>query len=263
MQQRTYTPLRWAGSKKRIIPFLIERCPAKFFRYYEPFAGSAVLFFHLMPRFAVLGDFNSDLIGFYRALRRSPEELHHAASSFSLNRETYVQVRSEFHSMVGFERAARFWYLNRCCFNGIYRTSKSGKFNVPFGSKLPPFPEAGLVGGWASLLHRADLLDTDFKQSVSSASEGDFIYMDPPYARAGLRDRGEYGPNALQPEHIGRVVGAALAASGRGAKVMISYNENISDLLVGWRSELVNVRRDIAARAANRGGVNEYVYRNY
>ena len=140
MDSSQLTPLRWAGSKKRLLRLLGARSPRKYLRYIEPFAGSAVLFYHLKPRMALLADVNSDLIAFYRSLRRSPESLYSQIAEVEVSRPAYLKVRSAFQEASGEQRSAYFWYLNRCCFNGIYRTNQKGEFNVPFGSKLPPMP---------------------------------------------------------------------------------------------------------------------------
>lgn len=263
MPSAALTPLRWAGSKKRLLRMLAARVPKTYLRYIESFAGSAVLFYHLQPRRAILADVNNDLISFYQMLRRKPRVMHELLDRLDVSRATYQDVRNAFRDCVGDERASNFWYLNRCCFNGIYRTNRSGHFNVPFGSKLPPMPGVEDALKWSRALHHADLLCVDFERAMEHAREGDFAYMDPPYARSGTRDRGEYGLNALQPEDIQRVVESARAAADRGARVLISYNVDISPSLPGWTKELVNVRRDVAARSESRKVVREYLFRNY
>jgi len=257
------SPLRWAGSKKRLLRRLCERSPKKYIRYIEPFAGSAVLFYALRPRMAVLSDINADLIHFYRALRRAPIELHERVLRLDQSKETYLKVRASFPSTSGIERAGNFWFLNRCCFNGIYRTNRKGLFNVPFGSKLPPIPGVEEAIIWAKALHASDLICASYEAALSAADAGDFVYLDPPYARCQARDRGEYGPNALQPDGIDVVLEATRAASDRGAKILLSYNRDLRESLPGWRQEIINVRRDVSARALSRRTVTEYLFSNY
>ncbi len=257
------SPLRWAGSKKRLLKKLCERSPKRFIRYIEPFAGSAVLFYALKPREAVLSDINSDLIDFYRALRRSPIELHNGLSRIPRSKDDYLEARSRFVDLQGLCRSSHFWYLNRCCFNGIYRTNRNGVFNVPFGSKLPAFPTLSEAVAWSKALHSCDLLCTSFGRTIESADAGDFVYLDPPYARRQQRDRGEYGPYAMQPEEMWMVIESALRAADRGVKVLISYNIDLAADLLGWRREIINVRRDVSALATGRNTVSEFLFSNY
>src|SRR5260370_41753763 len=128
------TFLRWAGSKRKLLPILLDAAPKKFDRYVEPFAGSACLFFALGPRRAVLADINEELVNTYRALKTDVEGVIEHLAAFKCSKKEYYLVRSE--SLLGMpkqRRAARFIYLNRFCFNGLYRTNKQGGFNVPYG----------------------------------------------------------------------------------------------------------------------------------
>jgi DNA adenine methylase len=258
------SPLRWAGSKKRLLPKLLERAPVQFGRYIEPFAGSSVLFFSLKPRDALLADVNPDLINFYRELRRDPSRLHSDTTLLGNSAKSYLEVRDRYQVERETKvRAALFWSLNRQCFNGLYRTNSRGHFNVPRGSHLSPFPTLTESREWANKLHSSDLLVADFSRTVSNASAGDFVYMDPPYARLGARDRGEYGHGAMQPQEISLVVEAAHRAARKGAAVLLSYNQDLSLLLRGWNAELVNVRHSISATPETRHIVSEFLFWNY
>lgn len=256
-------PLRWAGSKKRLLKHLVSRVPPRHLRYIEPFAGSAILFFSIASRESVVSDVNLDLIEFYRNLRAHPRELHELLLSHTISKEAYITARQRLSISTGMERSSLFWYLNRCCFNGIYRTNRNGQFNVPFGSKLPPMPNLNEAISWSKQLHHCDLLCGDFHSPLATADAGDFVYLDPPYARSQPRDRGEYGPRAMQPQHIPELAAAAVAAAERGAKLLISYNRDISELLDGWKTEVVSVRRDVSANVSMRVQATEYLFRNY
>ena len=151
------TLLRWAGSKRKLLPKLINYCPPVFDTYIEPFAGSARLFFQLQPRRAVISDINPHLIQMYGHLKRNSDDVWRALSSLPIGEPNYYTLRSEFNRSENSPRkAALFIYLNRYCFNGLYRTDLDGRFNVPFGGKrngkLPhrqglasPTPDAGLM----------------------------------------------------------------------------------------------------------------------
>jgi DNA adenine methylase len=128
--------LRWAGSKRGAIPVLRQFVPKKFNKYIEPFAGSACLFFHIRPEKAILADLNGELIETYAAIKRSPGHVGRALADLPFGREEYYQIRQDQNvtRLSPTQRAARFIYLNRFCFNGLYRTNAAGKFNVPFGA---------------------------------------------------------------------------------------------------------------------------------
>lgn len=256
--------LRWAGSKQRLLPALSERCPLKFNKYFEPFAGSAVLFFSLSPRRARLSDVNEDLINFYRQLKRYPEKLHRVTSRLSVDEDTYIKIRSRFSKENdAWLRAKYFWYLNRACFNGLYRTSKAGVFNVPFGAKLPPMPTAQHANACAKQLRKASVCVADYEETIDEAGDGDFVYVDPPYKRASTRDRGEYGPGAMADSDLSRLLSAVRRASDRGAKILFSYNSDISADLPDWNHEVVSGRFLISADPSKRQSISEYTSRNY
>ena len=166
--------LRWAGSKKQHLPLLKSFWANKFSRYVEPFAGSAVLFFEVDPPCALLADINKELIGTLRAVRAHPTRVHQALSSIPKGREHYNEVRSTAPASLNqIKRAARFIYLNRYCFNGLYRTNSKGEFNVPYGGeKSGSIPSSEQLKSAAKLLKRATLLSTDFRVTLAKVRKG-------------------------------------------------------------------------------------------
>ena len=256
--------LRWAGSKQRLLPALMARMPIKFDRYFEPFAGSAALFFAIRPGTATLSDINSDLVNFYKVLRVAPEEVYRRMLEIPRSHAAYLESREIFaQSSDKLEKAVLFWYLNRHCFNGLFRTSRQGKFNVPFGSKLPPLPEWSQVKKCAARLGRASIKHGDFQSVLDSASEDDFVYVDPPYRRSSARDRGEYGLGAMADHEMSRLIESVRSANERGVKVLISYNADLTDQLPSWNHQIVNGRHLISADPLKRVRINEYTSFNY
>lgn len=265
MQSQTKKPiLRWAGSKQRLLPALSSRAPKKFKKYYEPFVGSAALFFSLDPRRARLADVNADLIGFYQQIKKGPERLHGLTARIPVNQKSYARIRERFSEETDpLMRATYFWYLNRNCFNGLYRTNRAGFFNVPFGKKLPPMPSIDHVKACATALRKASIRVADYEKTIDEADEGDFIYVDPPYKRASARDRGEYGPGAMADADINRLISSIQRASGRGALILLSYNADVTDQLPTWNHEIVNGRFLISADPQCRRPISEYTSYNY
>lgn len=256
--------LRWAGSKHRLIPDLAGLMPIGFETYIEPFAGSAALFFASRPKKAVLSDINAELINFYRKIRAHPTDFHSALTVLDGCAQSYDEIRTLFNTSSDPDiRAATFWYLNRQCFNGLYRTSRSGEFNVPRGSKLPPMPSSEQTRDCAAQLSRARLVHSDYEAVIDSAERGDFVYVDPPYRRHSTRDRGEYGEGAMKDSDMDRLLGAVRRAERRGVKLLVSYNVNLASELPGWKVRSVNSRYLISADTKMRRPMVEFIANNY
>ncbi len=260
------SPIRWAGSKRRLLPEILNQMPERYSRYMEPFCGSLCLYFKLPSVPAVVSDINPELMHFYKMLRWRPKVLAQHLSKWDLQEETYYGVRSlSPHELTPETRAARFLYLNRLCFNGVYRTNASGQFNVPRGTRVPPMPEVTELSRWGARLRPATLLVSDFAETLSMAKKGDFIYLDPPYAGRAVRNRGEYGPGSFSVEDIQRFHACVSSASRKGARILISYADVpvIRDAFDGWNVSSLVVPRNVSGFAYGRGQAGEVFLRNY
>jgi DNA adenine methylase len=224
MSCKQITPvLRWAGSKRRLLSQLAHALPEGA-RYYEPFAGSACLYFATRPRRAVLGDLNSDLIGFYRTLRHSPHAVARRLHGWRVDSATYYRVRALDPLELGAsERAARFLYLNRLCFNGVYRTDRSGRFNVPYGRRTGALPSTERLVRCASALRAAELRDGDFEATVADAMAGDTVYLDPPYTQRPERSYGVYGYGSFDVSELERMLRCLEDLDDRRVSFLFSY----------------------------------------
>ncbi len=259
------TLLRWAGSKRKLLPILLAATPTRFERYIEPFAGSACLFFALKPKSAILADLNIDLIDTYATVRAHPLRVARIVEKWNADGNDYYAIRAmdpRWHDPV--TRAARFIFLNRLCFNGVYRTNRQGHFNVPRGRRTGRVPGLPLYWRTSILLRRAQLLASDFEATLSHVREGDFVYLDPPYALGERPTHGEYGygiftgcdlPRLEETlERIDRVKATFLLSyaygSARGLKTNVWYTRRLS------------VRRHIAGFASHRHGVYETLMSN-
>lgn len=258
--------LRWAGSKKKLLPLLVSATPERRNRYIEPFVGSAVLFMKLMDTRAILGDLNRDLIDTYDVVRMHPRAVWNRASKMNTDPEFYYELRSVGASLSNeLDRAARFIYLNRYCFNGVYRTNRQGQFNVSRGKGHLYIPPLERFTEFAKRLGQVDLRCSDFEELVDEAKGGDFLYLDPPYALQGQRDRGEYGCDAFREADEDRMIGALKRASRRGAKILLSYSpsEKVIEGLNGWNVTHLTVARNVAGFAGARRKANEVLISNY
>lgn len=259
--------LRWAGSKKQLLPKLKSFWPEdEQNRYIEPFAGSSVLYFSLQPSMAILGDLNTELIEMLRSVRAFPEKVTDCLKRLPKGKRAYYRVRAmEPTSLCNVERAARFIYLNHYCFNGLYRTNKIGQFNVPVGRhKGPHTLDFNLIWLAAEQLQRAFLVDGDFAETLQHARAGDFVYLDPPYAREGVRSFTEYDPLSFSTADLGRLAASLTDLDKKGATFVLSYANCAEARHIGarWHTRRVWARRNIAGFSGSRKGVTELLISN-
>jgi len=262
--------LKWAGGKRQLLPQILERFPPSCATYYEPFLGSGALFFALAGRRAfrraVLSDRNRDLVDTYVAVRDRLDDLVAALRALHADRDSYYRIRAlDPQSLDPAARAARFIYLNRTCYNGLYRVNRAGRFNVPFGRYAKPriLHEENLRAV-SRALRRADLLSGDFDEATTAARAGDAIYFDPPYvplsatARFTAYDAAPFGWEeqrrlaALMHRLADRGVFALLSNAGSGPA---------RDLYGSLSCDRVHARRSINSRADRRGHVPEILVR--
>lgn len=267
MQKTDIKPLlRWAGSKKKLLPNLSLYWQNDQ-RYIEPFAGSARLFFHLKPSEAIISDQNEELITCYKIIREFPEEVHHKLSSFLNTKEDYYIIRAlNPNELSEIERVARFIYLNRLCFNGLYRTNLKGEFNVPYGGyKTGSFPSVDDFGKISDALKSATIINGDFETIVKdNVKNGDFVYLDPPYAVANKRIFKQYGPTTFGTLDIERLFGLLEFINEKEATFILSYAycEEMVPFVERWGGRTVLTQRNIAGFAGNRRKESEYLISN-
>jgi DNA adenine methylase len=258
--------IRWAGSKSPVLSRLRRFWPGGDARYVEPFAGSASLFFDLEPPHAVLGDLNAELIGAFRAVKRDPGGVLAYLRGLPVGKGAYYRIRAIPPSAVcSIARAARFLYLNRYCFNGLYRTNKEGEFNVPYGPpESPRGVDEGLVNRASVLLGRASLVHGDFEVTLATTRSGDFVYLDPPYAVSSRRVFAEYGPNPFSGADLERLAAALSRLDARGIPFVITYADSSEArrLLERWQPRRIWTRRNIAGFAGSRRGSYELLATN-
>lgn len=260
------SPIRWAGSKRKLLPELHAHMPNGFSRYIEPFCGSLSLWLSLPPKPAIVGDINPELIHFYKMVRWRPRVVARLADAWGLESDTYYEVRALNPSELSAElRAARFLYLNRLCFNGVYRTNRQGKFNVPRGTRVPGMPSGDELAALSGRLKTADIHCVDFEKIISLAKKGDFVYLDPPYAGRGARDRGEYGKGSFLEADIERLDVALKKASRGGAKILVSYADTmkIRSAFSDWNIFELRVPRNVSGFTKGRTSAAEILIRNY
>lgn len=264
--QDPHTPpiIRWAGSKRKLLPILLANIPSTYVRYIEPFAGSACVFFALNPKRAILGDLNCHLLDTYDTVRSHPLRTLRAARSLPQSEADYYRIRAAPLPKGRIARAARFLYLNRFCFNGLYRTNSKGEFNVPYGRNTGGFPNEPTFCRSAKLLLKAELVAEDFASVLTRARQGDFVYMDPPYASRSRNSRDEYGVDSFTPDDIPRLIRGLERLHTKKVQFLLSYSytdDFVKQLPVPVRPA-ISVRRHIAGKCRHRVIVREVLLKN-
>jgi len=259
--------LRWAGSKRRLLPTLKTFWTKKHQRYLEPFAGSACLFFSIKPPKAILGDLNPELIATYIEVKyRIGAVLKELKSIGPANKQEYARLRAvDISTLTPAARAARFIYLNRFCFNGIYRTNLLGKFNVPYsGVGCGMLPDDEVFRMCSRLLQKARVINADFEKVLKQAVKGDLVYMDPPYAVRARRVFRQYDPSTFEHEDITRLRSWMEKLNRGGVDFVVSYAEsNEAEMLKkDFSYQIVAVRRNISGFATHRAWTNELLITN-
>lgn len=259
--------IKWVGGKTKLIPEIVSRLPRDHGRYFEPFAGGAAVFFHLGPQAAVLSDCNADLIAMYRAVAADPEGV---IRRLALHKEAhdeahYYDTRSRWNdasvSWSPLDRAATFIYLNRTCFNGLWRVNKSGAFNVPMGRyKNPAICDPETLRAAGALLRRATIRCGDYRAAVADAGPGDLVYFDPPYDPVTpTANFTSYTNDGFSADDQRTLAACVRDLAERGCAVVLSNSDTpfIRSLYRGLRIDRVRCPRAINSDASRRGDVDE------
>lgn len=260
--------LRWAGSKRALLPIFTRKFPQNYNKYIEPFAGSACLFFRLAPGRAVISDLNQQLIETYCIIRENAELVGEILADMPVGRDEYYAMRdTDPKELSEAARAARFIYLNRFCFNGLYRTNLAGKFNVPYGApKNNRVPTTLDLQASAAVLRKATLLACDFEETVRThVTTGDLVYLDPPFFRSSVRVFREYNARAFDGSDLDRLAKILHWIDDRGAMFFLSYAycKEAKEKFSSWKFFTAYTTRNISGFAEHRKRAREIVFTNY
>lgn len=255
--------VKWVGGKRSILPTLLDKVPQEYDRYYEPFLGGAALFFALQPEKAVISDINLNLIRTYQAVQSSVEEVIELLKFYKVHHSkvNYLDVRDSFADTVSAsELAAKFIYLNKTCYNGLYRVNKSGKFNVPMGSyENPNIVAEENLRAVSKALRNVVIQHADIKNLGIEANS--FYYLDPPYHKTFS----SYDKSGFGDEEHKTLAKRCDAIHEIGAKFMLSNSDTpyIRNLYKKYNCETVMAGRMISCKSNQRGKVGELLIRNY
>ena len=270
--------VKWAGGKSRLLDELRKRMPAEMRTYAEPFAGGAALFFALVQdepgiarrRFkrAVLCDQNEDLIACYRAVRDDVDSLIEALGAYRYEREMFYATRDlDPSGMNDVDRGARLLFLNRTCFNGLWRVNASGKFNVPFGRyKNPRIVDEEKLRAASRALQKVDLKVGDYTTVTKKLGEGDFVYLDPPYVPLSKTAAfTAYGKNGFSSDDQARLADELHRLKKQKVKAMLSNADTKESrvLYKGLCVSIVHMARSINSDPTKRGDTAEVIVTTY
>ena len=260
--------LKWPGGKRWLTSRHLSLFPQSYGSYIEPFLGGAAVFFALQPDRAYLSDANAELINVYNRIKQDRIKIEKGLSRFQLkhNSEFYYRVRAA-NPRDPLARAIRFLYLNRTCFNGIYRVNREGKFNVPIGTKSAVTFDESYLGTISGLLKTARIRTRDFGIAINKAKEGDFIFVDPPYT-VMHNNNGfvKYNSQLFSWKDQTRLAIEVKAAGERGVLVMLSNADHVSvrQLYAGFGTHHILSRSSVlAGDPACRRHATELLITNY
>lgn len=253
--------LKWVGGKRWLIESGQLELPKKFGTYIEPFLGGGAVFFALRPQKSILSDANQKLIEAYSVLREDAERLQSLLSDHAAKHSDayYYEMRAARFDCIA-ERAAQFVYLNRTCFNGIYRENLAGKFNVPRGTKDSVLMDNDNFPAWSKCLENSKILHADFEEAIDQAGSGDLIFADPPYTvRHSNNGFVKYNKKIFSWDDQKRLANSLRAAANRGASFILTNADHASirELYGEFQMRPVSRRSVISASSKGRSRTTE------
>lgn len=270
--------VKWAGGKRQIIDKLLKLVPVEYNTYFEPFVGGGALLFELSPKTAVINDSNKELMNVYKMIStdKGYEEVVKLLNIYEKkhSEKFFYQIRNQdkdkkkFEKLTDVERAARTIYLNKACFNGLYRVNSKGEFNVPFNKKLKvnTYDSENMILAYVYFqTNKITMLNTDFEEAVSTAKKGDFIYFDPPYDSENETTFNSYTEEGFGKEEQRRLAKVYKELSDRGCYVMLSNHNTtlINELYKDYNINVITAKRNINSKGEKRGKVEEVIITNY
>lgn len=270
--------VKWVGGKRQLLPEIKKYSPKKYNTYFEPFVGGGAVLFELQPKNAIVNDINKELINLYSVIKNNVDDLIEKLSdteTYSNTSDCYYRVREldrepqKYNKMTGVDRAARILYLNKTCYNGLYRVNSMGEFNSPFGSyKNPNIVNSITLKAVSKYFNESNIkfLNGDFEKTVKTAKKDDFVYFDPPYAPISKTSNFTgYNENGFGENEQIRLKELCDTLDKKGVKFLLSNSdcEFIRELYKDYNIVTIKAKRTINSNANNRGAISEVLIRNY
>ena len=272
LKKETYPIVKWVGGKRQLMFELIKNMPKSYNRYFEPFIGGGALFFELQPDNAYISDMNEELINLYKVVRDNVDELVADLQKHDISKEYFMEIRNidrteEYKNWSNIQKASRFIYLNRTCFNGMYRVNSKGEFNVPFGHyKNPRIVDENNLINCSNLLQRTEIRHADFSEILTKVQEGDFVYFDPPYVPLSATSSfTSYTKDGFDIDMQFKLRDVCDELDTMGVNFLLSNSDTklVNELYENYNIKKVFASRQINANADGRGKITEVLVRNY
>ena len=269
--------LKWVGGKRQLLNDIIPMIPKNCSTYVEPFIGGGAVLFELQPKKAIINDFNSELINVYTVIRDYPEELikelqfhkENNTSEYFYTVREYDRKPDFFSKMTSVQKAARVIYLNKTCYNGLYRVNSAGQFNSPYGKyKNPNIVNETVIRAMSKYFNENNIVikNGDFKDALKGLRRGAFVYLDPPYmpisSSSSFTGYTENGFNEKKQRELKKLCDKL---DEKGIKFLQSNSdcEFIRDLYSGYKIKTIKAKRAINSKGNSRGEINEVLIYNY
>lgn len=268
--------LKWVGGKRQLIPEIKNILPKGVSNrlYYEPFIGGGALFFDLQPKYAIINDYNEELINVYRVIRDKPNELIEDLKTHKNTAEYFYEIRAidrqpNFNNLTDVKRASRIIYLNKTCYNGLYRVNNAGEFNSPFGKyKNPNIVNEPVIKAVSKYLNSAkvQIFNDDYEVILRDIPTNSFVYLDPPYHPisessnfTGYIQGGWNEKDQLRLRDVCNIL------NSKGIKFLLSNSASnfIKEIYSGYNIHIVQANRAVNSDSSKRGQVDEFLISNY
>lgn len=268
--------VKWAGGKRQLLPLIKERMPEKYNKYFEPFVGGGAVIFELLPTNALINDINRALINAYRQICDEPEAFINAVNKLDAEiwedgKKYYYSLREHYNDKLmkaeyDVELAALFVFINKHCFNGLYRVNGKGLFNVPYNNSRRSSVDEKAIMDISKYLQGVTIIDGDFEEACQEAKKGDFVFIDSPYAPLNPTSFESYTKEGFDIESHKRLANLYDELTDRGCYCMLTnHNTELINTLYGnkgYKIDIVSVKRMINSDATNRVG-EEVIICNY
>ncbi len=264
--------LKWPGGKRQLLRELLKHLPKGYNRFFEPFVGGGALFFRVKPEYGYISDINPDLINLYEVVQNNVEGLIISLEQHKNTEKYFYELRNadrreDYKYWSKVEKASRLLYLNKTCFNGLYRMNSDGHFNVPFGFyKNPNIIDEQNLMACSTLLKKTEISLASFEAVKKKARKGDLVYFDPPYVplnKTSSFTKYYKDDFDLDAQFALRELCDSLSSKGVLFMLSNSYTETVKDLYKNYNVKIVKANRAINCKGDGRGKINELIITNY
>jgi DNA adenine methylase len=268
--------LKWVGGKRQLLSEIEKYIPSTYKVYYEPFVGGGAVLFHLQPKNVVINDINSELINLYNIIKNDVEALITDLQRYRNELDYFYEIREldrnkeEYNKFSSIEKASRMLYLNKTCYNGLFRVNRAGEFNSPFGSyKNPNISNELTLRAVSNYFHKSEIRfeNTDFVQALNGIKKGSFVYFDPPYdpVSSSTSFTG-YDKGGFDRADQLRLKELCDSLTEKGVKFLLSNSATDfirNELYKDYKIEIIKAKRAINSKGSGRGEIDEVLVRNY